>query len=166
MTDAIKDREGQTLRAKQTVRHESCLPDGPNNAMKPGLPKKKPGQPISDGVAERVDSSQNFECLTYTMEVIDSDATVVEAAAKMKELNVGTLVICNQGKLEGVITDRDIIAHLSSDERDPSRTRICEIMTPGALDDQEARQSRHLSADAADSPPDFEPVRVLYNRRY
>ena len=166
MTDAIKDREGQTGRAKQTVSHESCLPNGPNNATSSGLPKKQPGQPISDGVAERVDSSQNFECLTYTMEVIDSDATVVEAAAKMKELNVGTLAICNKGKLEGEITDRDIIAHLSSDERDPLCTRIGEIMNRGARDDQDARQVRHLSADAADSPPDSEPVRVFSNRRY
>jgi len=135
MTDAIKDRERQTRRAQRTVTHESCLPNGPNNAMKSSLPKKQPGQPISDGVAERVDPSQIFEFLTHTMDAIDSSATVVEAAAKMKELNVGTLAICNKGTHEGIITDRDIIEHLSLDERDPLRTRICEIMTRGALDD-------------------------------
>lgn len=84
----------------------------------------------------------------------------------MKELNVGILAICNKGTLEGEITDRDIIAHLSSDERDPLCTRICEIMTRGALDDQDAPPGRHINADAADSPPDSEPVRVFFNRRY
>jgi CBS domain protein len=161
MTDAIKDRERQTQRAQRTVRHESCLPNGPNNATTSDLPKKPPGQPISDGVAEQVDSSQIFEFLPHTTEAIDSDATVVEAAAKMKELNVGILAICNKGTLEGVITDRDIIEHLSSDKRDPLSTRICEIMTRGVLDDQDARQGRDINADAADSPPDSDPVRVF-----
>jgi signal-transduction protein with cAMP-binding, CBS, and nucleotidyltransferase domain len=139
---------------------------GTNNSMKSRLPKNKPDQPISDGVAEQVDSSQIFEFLTHTEEVIDSSATVVEAAAKMKKLNVGTLAISNKGKLEGVITDRDIIEYLSSDKHDPSRTRICEITTRGALDDENVRQVGRISADAADAPPDSKPVRAFYKRRF
>src|SRR5258706_3899074 len=88
-------------------------------------------------------------------------AALVCSPGKIFRLNVGILAICNKGSLEGEITDRDIIAHLSSDERDPLCTRICEIMTRGALDDQDAPPGRHINADAADSPPDSEPVRVF-----
>jgi CBS domain-containing protein len=100
------------------------------------------------------------------MEAIDSNATVVEAAAKMKKLNVGILAISNKGKFEGVITDRDIIEYLSSDEHDPSRTRICDIMTPGALDDQNVPQVGRINADAADAPPDSKPERAFSKRRF
>ena len=139
---------------------------GSNNSMKSRLPKNKPDQPISDGVADQVDSTQIFEFLTHTMDAIDSSATVVEAAAKMKKLNVGTLAISNKGKLEGVITDRDIIKYLSSDEHDPSRTRICEIMTRGGLDDENVRQVGRINTDAADALPDSKPVRAFSKRRF
>ena len=134
--------------------------------MKSRLPKNKPDQPIDDGVAEQADSTQIFEFLPHTTEAIDSDATVVEAAAKMKKLNVGTLAISNKGKLEGVITDRDLIEYLSSDEHDPSRTRICEIMTRGGLDDENVRQVGRINTDAADALPDSKPVRAFSKRRF
>lgn len=165
MTDAIKG-EGANSTCQMNGETYSCLPMGSKNSMKSRLPKNKPGQPISDDVAEQVDPKQIFEFLTQTVEVIDASATVVEAAAKMKKLNVGTLTISNKGKLEGVITDRDIIEHLSSDEHDPSRTRICEIITPEGLDDQNVPQVGRINADAADAPPESKPVRAFSKRRF
>jgi len=139
---------------------------GSNNSMKSRLPKNKSGQPISDGVAVQVASTQISEFLIQTVEVIDANATVVEAAAKMKELNVASLAISNKGKVEGVITDRNLIEYLSSGDRDPSHTRICEIMVPGALDDQNVPQVGRINADAADAPPESKPVRVFSKRRF
>ena len=96
------------------------------------------------------------DVMTQSAETVDSDALVIDAAAKMKELNVGSLPVCDNGKLEGLITDRDIIVRLLAEGRDPLCTRIGEIMTPGAtycFDDQtldeaaslmEAQQIRRL----------------------
>ncbi len=49
------------------------------------------------------------DVMTQSAETVDSDALVIDAATKMKELNVGSLPVCDNGKLEGLITDRDII---------------------------------------------------------
>ena len=96
------------------------------------------------------------DVMTQSAETVDSDALVIDAATKMKELNVGSLPVCDNGKLEGLITDRDIIVRLLAEGRDPLCTRIGEIMTPGAtycFDDQtldeaaslmEAQQIRRL----------------------
>ena len=96
------------------------------------------------------------DVMTQSAETVDSDALVIDAATKMKELNVGSLPVCDNGKLQGLITDRDIIVRLLAEGRDPLCTRIGEIMTAGAtycFDDQtldeaaslmEAQQIRRL----------------------
>jgi CBS domain-containing protein len=87
------------------------------------------------------------DVMTETAETIASNASAIEAAAKMKELNVGALPVCDNGKLEGLITDRDLIMRLISENRDPLRTRIGEIMVPGAtycFDDQSLDEAAEL----------------------
>ena len=46
---------------------------------------------------------------TMLIESIQSDSPVREAALKMKDLNVGLLLVANGHQLVGVITDRDIV---------------------------------------------------------
>lgn len=48
------------------------------------------------------------ELMTRDVEVIPPDASVQEAARKMRELNVGSLPVCDGERLKGMITDRDI----------------------------------------------------------
>lgn len=69
------------------------------------------------------------EIMTRNVEVVPFDATVRDAAAKMKELDVGVIPVCNGEKLAGVITDRDIAVRLAAEGRNPSETRVSEIMT-------------------------------------
>jgi CBS domain-containing protein len=87
---------------------------------------------------EGKDSMQIRDVMTETAETIASNASAIEAAAKMKELNVGALPVCDNGNLEGLITDRDIIMRLISERRDPLHTRIGEIMAGATycFDDQ------------------------------
>jgi CBS domain-containing protein len=50
------------------------------------------------------------------------DTTVVEAARKMRELDVGSLPICDGDKhLLGMITDRDIVTKVLAEGRDPAQ---------------------------------------------
>ncbi|HBH62838.1 MAG TPA: CBS domain-containing protein [Nitrospiraceae bacterium] len=56
-------------------------------------------------------------------------ATLHEAALKMKEMKVGTvLIVENGGKLKGIVTDRDISLAVAADAKDPNTTRASEIM--------------------------------------
>ena len=49
------------------------------------------------------------EVMTSGAECIGENETVVEAAKKMAQLNVGSLPICGEDdRLKGMLTDRDI----------------------------------------------------------
>jgi len=54
--------------------------------------------------------------------------TLVDAARKMKDLDVGSLPICGEDdRLKGVITDRDIVVNCVADGRDPSSVKVSEM---------------------------------------
>jgi CBS domain-containing protein len=61
--------------------------------------------------------------------VIPPDASVREAAAKMKELDVGAIPVCDGQKLSGLLTDRDITVRAVAEGRDPSAVRVSEVMS-------------------------------------
>ncbi len=70
------------------------------------------------------------EIMTCNAETIDSQATLVEAAQKMKQLDVGALPVWESGELAGMITDRDIAIRGVAQAKDPTKTRVNEAMTP------------------------------------
>jgi CBS domain-containing protein len=69
------------------------------------------------------------EVMTETPECTRPDATVQEAARRMKELDVGSLPVCDNDRLEGIVTDRDIILRSVAEGHDPSKHRVREAMT-------------------------------------
>ena len=69
------------------------------------------------------------EIMTYTIESIGSNASLVDAARKMRSLEVGALPIWENDELVGMITDRDITIRAVADEKNPSSTSVKEIMT-------------------------------------
>ena len=49
--------------------------------------------------------------------------TLVEVAKKLRDLDVGSLPICGEdGKLAGMLTDRDIVVRCIAEDGDPSAT--------------------------------------------
>ncbi|MDA8215633.1 MAG: CBS domain-containing protein [Nitrospiraceae bacterium] len=57
-------------------------------------------------------------------------SSVHDAAMKMKEHNIGSVLITDEGwKLKGILTDRDIAMAVAADARDPKTTCVCDIMT-------------------------------------
>jgi CBS domain-containing protein len=71
------------------------------------------------------------EVMTLAPEIIHTNAAVREAAAKMRELEVGSLPVCDGERLEGLITDRDITIRMVAEGLDASSTKVSDIMTPG-----------------------------------
>ena len=87
------------------------------------------------------------EVMTKGAEVIYLTAAAVEAAAKMRELDVGSLPVCDGERLKGIVTDRDIAIRLVAEGLDPSKTTVGEIMTPGVtycFDDQTVEEASTL----------------------
>src|SRR5688572_7134966 len=67
--------------------------------------------------------------MTKNVEVVRPDATLQEAAQKMKDIDVGSLPVCNGRKLLGMLTDRDVTIRAVAEGRDPTQTKVKDVMT-------------------------------------
>lgn len=69
------------------------------------------------------------DVMTRRVEVISPEATLQEAARKMKDLDVGPIPVCDGDRLQGMLTDRDITVRATAEGRDPTSTRVRDVMT-------------------------------------
>jgi CBS domain-containing protein len=60
---------------------------------------------------------------------IDADQSVLSAANKMNERAIGGLVVIEDGRMIGIITERDIMRRVVASERNPSLTPVRDVMT-------------------------------------
>ena len=61
------------------------------------------------------------ELMTAGAECVGEKETLVEAARKMRDLDVGALPICGEdNRLKGMLTDRDIVVKCIADGGDPA----------------------------------------------
>ena len=68
------------------------------------------------------------DVMTPGAECIGENETIVDAAKKMAELDVGALPICGEdNRLKGMVTDRDIAVKVLARSKDPSSTRAGEL---------------------------------------
>lgn len=68
------------------------------------------------------------EIMTGGVECVKEDETVLDAAKKMKQLDVGALPICgNDERLKGMLTDRDIVVKVLAEGKDPSSTKAGDL---------------------------------------
>ncbi|MGH7367039.1 MAG: CBS domain-containing protein [Candidatus Rokuibacteriota bacterium] len=58
---------------------------------------------------------------------LSTEATVAEAAEVMRQQDIGDVVVVEEDRLYGILTDRDIVIRALAQGRDPSRTRIGDI---------------------------------------
>jgi CBS domain-containing protein len=70
------------------------------------------------------------DLMTPGVEVIAPEATIQQAAAKMRRLNIGSLPVCDGAQLVGMLTDRDITVRAVAEGCDPTTTSVREAMTP------------------------------------
>jgi CBS domain-containing protein len=68
--------------------------------------------------------------MTRNVKVIDSTATLLEAAELMRDSDIGALPVADAGRPIGMLTDRDIVVRALADYKDPNRTRVRDIITP------------------------------------
>ena len=66
---------------------------------------------------------------TGDVATIDRDATVLEAARRMRERHIGALVVLAEGRIVGIFTERDMLYRIVAAERDPAATLVCDVMT-------------------------------------
>jgi CBS domain-containing protein len=87
------------------------------------------------------------DAMTRGAECVGPDASLQEAARKMKDLDVGPLPVCGDNdKLVGLLTDRDIVVRAVAEGKDPRTAKVREAMTEGVCycfeDDDVAEAAR------------------------
>ena len=73
------------------------------------------------------------DVMTSRVEWVSPDATVEEAAQKMRRMDVGALPVCEHGHLVGMLTDRDIVVRVVAAGMDPSQCRLGDVVTQGEV---------------------------------
>ena len=87
------------------------------------------------------------EIMTRDVEIIAPEATLQDAAKKMKALNVGLIPVCDGNRITGMLTDRDITVRATAEGRSPTKTKVCEVMSQDVaycFDDQSIEQAVRL----------------------
>ncbi|MEP6696064.1 MAG: CBS domain-containing protein [Pseudonocardiales bacterium] len=68
------------------------------------------------------------EIMSSGVECVQEGETLLVAARKMAELNVGALPICGKDeRLKGMLTDRDIVVRALAKGKDPGSTTAAEL---------------------------------------
>jgi uncharacterized protein (DUF2267 family)/predicted transcriptional regulator len=89
-------------------------------------------------------------CSDKRMVVQSPQHTAYEAARALTNSHVGAVLIQEQGRLVGIVTDRDLAVRVMAAELEPRKTPLGEIMSEGlvtlAIDDTEERAIRLMRA--------------------
>jgi CBS domain-containing protein len=60
---------------------------------------------------------------------ISSQTSVFNAAVLMNDHKIGSVLVMDDGRLVGILTERDILRRIVADQRDAASTRVEEVMT-------------------------------------
>ncbi len=69
------------------------------------------------------------DVMTHHVRCVSPTTPIADVAAEMKRLNVGAMPVCEDGKLIGIITDRDITVECVAAGLDPKSCQVREFMT-------------------------------------
>ncbi len=88
------------------------------------------------------------EIMTDAVVRIRPDEPVAVAARTLTQYNIGALPVCGyDGRLKGMVTDRDMVTRCLAAERDPDRTTVSQVMTSrvvSARPDMELEEAARL----------------------
>ena len=73
------------------------------------------------------------DIMTRDIDVVSPETTLRDAAERMNARDVGVLPVCDNDRLVGVITDRDITVRATADGLDPFATQVGEVMSKDDL---------------------------------
>jgi len=82
---------------------------------------------------------------------VSTSATVMEAVKKMRDANVGAVVVLDNGVLQGMFSERDVMLRIVLERKDPEKTKVKDVMTTQVV------------AISKNTKPD-EAVRLMWER--
>lgn len=86
------------------------------------------------------------EVMTKDLILLGPDASVLEAASTMKKFNIGAVLIAENNKLEGILTDRDIVLRLIAENIPCDQAQVKDFMSQSPISVQ-SEEELDLAAD-------------------
>ena len=90
------------------------------------------------------------DIMTRELETAAPDTTLEEIATMMREEDVGSIPVVEDGRLIGIVTDRDIVVRAIAEGRDPSDTTAKEVLSENlvtATPDMDLERAARLMAE-------------------
>jgi CBS domain-containing protein len=82
---------------------------------------------MTNHVKENTMAQKISEVMTHDPITMPATASTLEAARAMRDSNIGTVVVVDNGKVCGIVTDRDIVVRAVAQGRDPATTKLRDI---------------------------------------
>ena len=73
------------------------------------------------------------EAMSTNPVVISKNESITQCARKMLANNVGAIIIKDKDKIEGIITEKDIVEEVVAKELNIKKTKVKDIMTTGMI---------------------------------
>ncbi|WKT58257.1 CBS domain-containing protein [Candidatus Nitrosotenuis chungbukensis] len=89
---------------------------------------------------------QISDFIDMTLSILESNQTVAESVKKMEEHGIDSLLIRDEGHIKGIVTYRDVLFDVVSKGKDPTKTRLKEIMKSPLLSIQKNAKVRDAIA--------------------
>ncbi|WP_448189214.1 CBS domain-containing protein [Azospirillum sp. sgz301742] len=90
------------------------------------------------------------DVMSREVRTVRPDDTVQRAAQLMGSEDTGALPVAEDGRVLGMVTDRDIAIRLASTAKDPAKTRVRDVMSQEVqycLDDEDVQHIAEIMAD-------------------
>jgi len=85
--------------------------------------------------------------MSREVHVIEPNAAVQDAAVLMRSFNIGSLPVCRNSNLLGIITDRDITVRITAAGLSPTSTSVADAMSTFVkvcTDTDEVKEAAHI----------------------
>lgn len=96
---------------------------------------------------------------------LQSDAPVLEAAQQMRDCAIGDVLVMDDGRIRGMLTDRDIVVRAIAEGRDPNECTVGEICSEDVVfvgpDDDADRAVEMMRLRAVRRVPVIEGANVV-----
>ncbi|WP_327130205.1 CBS domain-containing protein [Streptomyces sp. NBC_01343] len=73
------------------------------------------------------------EVMTGNPVTVEQLTSLAEAARVMRDAGIGDVLVVDQGRLIGILTDRDIVVRALAEDRDPAETTVRAICSSDPL---------------------------------
>jgi CBS domain-containing protein/Tfp pilus assembly protein PilV len=70
-----------------------------------------------------------YDVMTRSLATVTPNTPISDVAARMRDMNIGDVLVVEDGKLRGIVTDRDLTVSALTKDTDPHKTPVEKYMT-------------------------------------